>query len=310
MPNYRRAVVTGGAGFIGSHIAQSLIENGVRVTILDDLSMGKKANIPAGAKFIRGDIMDGGALARAFAGADVLFHEAARVSIRNSVKEPLDDAQINFLGTLKAVEAARKFKLKKIVYASSMAVYGNAVKLPIAETHPTEPASPYGIAKLAGEKYALQMGALYGIDAVALRYFNTFGTRQTLTPYVGVITIFINALLAGKTPTIFGSGRQVRDFVSVLDIAAANILAMKKPVKQGVFNVGTGKGISVNDVAKLLVRRINPKLRIKHGPPQAGEPSGSIADISRAKKILGYKPRWALEDKIDEIIRWNGARNG
>lgn len=309
MPNYRRAVITGGAGFIGSHIAQSLIENGVRVTVLDDLSMGKKANIPAGAKFIRGDIMDSGALAKAFAGADVLFHEAARVSIRNSVKEPLDDAQINFLGTLKAVEAARKFKIRKIVYASSMAVYGDAVKLPIAESHPTEPASPYGIAKLAGEKYVLHMGEQYGIDAVALRYFNTFGTRQTLTPYVGVITIFINALLAGKTPTIFGSGNQVRDFVSVLDIAGANMLAMKKPVK-GTFNVGTGKGISVNGVAKLLIRRINPKLKIKHGPLQAGEPSSSIADISRARKVLGYKPRWTLEDKIDEIIRWNGARNG
>ncbi len=305
MPAYRKAVVTGGAGFIGSHIAQDLIENGVKVTVLDDLSMGKITNIPARARFIKGNIMDNAAIARAFAGADILFHEAARVSIRNSVKEPLDDAQINFLGTLKAVEAARKFKIKKIVYASSMAVYGNAVKLPINENHPTEPTSPYGIAKLAGEKYVLQMGALYGIDTVALRYFNTFGTRQTLTPYVGVITIFINALLAGKVPTIFGSGKQVRDFVSVLDIAQANMLAMKKSIKQGIFNVGTGKGMSVNDVARLLVKRINPKLKLKHGPLQAGEPSSSIADISRIKKELGYRPRWTLQDKIDDIIRWN-----
>jgi UDP-glucose 4-epimerase len=185
-----------------------------------------------------------------------------------------------------------------------MAVYGDARYLPIKEDHLTEPISPYGIAKLASERYCLQVAKQHGFKVTVLRYFNTFGPRQTFTPYVGVITIFINLALRHQAPVIFGNGEQRRDFVHVEDVADANILAMKSDVGSGIFNIGSGKGTSVAEVARMVLERIDPEMRPNHGPKQPGEPTDSIGDISRATDVLKFRPKWTLEDKLDELINW------
>lgn len=302
---FKKAIVVGGAGFIGSHIAEELLKNNIETIVVDNLYMGKKEYIPKSAGFVKMDIMDTKELEKVFSGADVVFHEAAHVSIRNSIDNFYNDADVNIMGTVNVIKAVIKKRVKKLIYASSMGVYGEAEKLPMKETQKLEPISPYGISKLAGEKYCLQMAQHHDFEAISLRYFNTFGTRQTLTPYVGVITIFINRILSNKAPLIFGDGKQIRDFVSVLDIANANILAMTRGKTGQTMNIGSGKGTSVNEIAKMLLERMFPGMKPEYGPAQAGEQGNSIADISRAEKYIGYKPRYSLRDKIDEIIEWN-----
>jgi len=221
---YKRALVTGGAGFIGSHLSRALLKEGLEVTILDNLSVGKKENIPGGCKFIHGDIRSIKDVKGALEGIDIVFHEAARVSIRSSVAMFYEDAEHNILGTLNVLKCCMKSSVKKIVYASSMAVFADCDSpRQINEEYPKEPLSPYGISKLASEKYCYQFSYDTGIHCHVLRYFNTYGVGQTLSPYVGVITIFINRLIEGKPPVIFGDGEQRRDFVHVSDIVSANI---------------------------------------------------------------------------------------
>lgn len=300
---YKKALVTGGAGFIGSHIAKELVRIGIKVVVLDNLSMGNMKNLPPEADFVKGDILDKELVKKVLSGVDIVFHEAAIVSIRISTKEFYNDANNNLMGTLNVLEACRGSSVKKIVYASSMAIYGDStVPSPINEDYIKSPISPYGISKLAGEMYCLNIGKFLNIDVVALRYFNTYGPAQALTPYVGVITIFINRLLSGKSPVIFGDGGQRRDFVHVHDIVQANIKAMESDVRGESFNVGTGIDTSVNEIAALLCKRINPGIKPVYDAPQPGELRNSIADISKAKKILGYSPRFTLKDRIDEII--------
>ena len=301
---YKRALITGGAGFIGSHIVDALIKEGIEPVVLDDLSMGKKENIPRGVKFIKASILDDKKLHSALEGVDVVFHEAARVSIRASVSQFLSDAQVNIMGTLNLIDQLKRSKVKKLIYASSMAVYGEARSLQIAEDHTLNPTSPYGISKLAAEKYCLELVGALGIDVVALRYFNTFGIRQTHTPYVGVITIFINRLLENRPPVIFGNGKQIRDFISVKDVARANILSMKRTCKKEVFNVGTGIGTSVNQIADLLLKYFGNRFSKQYAPEQLGEPGSSIADISKSRKALGFKADIRLKENIPEIIEW------
>jgi len=303
---YRRALVTGGAGFIGSHLIERLLQEGLDVVALDDLSVGKRENVPAGAEFVLGDVREADTVASAMSGAEVVFHLAARVSIRASVDGFYEDADTNLMGTLNVLKVCAETKVKKLVYASSMAVYADAPKpQPLPETHPTVPISPYGVAKLACERYAMLVARQSGFQAVALRYFNTYGPRQTYTPYVGVITIFIQRLLRGEIPVIFGDGEQCRDFVYVGDIAEATFRAMVSDVHGEVFNVGSGVGTTINQVAELLCRRLRPDLAPRHDPPHPGEMRNSIADISRAQRLLGYVPQARLEDKIDDIIAWN-----
>lgn len=302
---YKKALVTGGAGFIGSHIAAQLLEKGIETSVVDNFYMGRREYVPKGAEVVKIDILDSKKLNKALRGVDVVFHNAARVSIRHSLGDFYNDADVNIMGTVNVIQGIIKNKVKKLIYASSMAVYGDAQYLPIDENHPLNPLSPYGISKLASEKYCMQMGKFFDFAAVALRYFNTYGSRQTFTPYVGVITIFINRLLEGKPPTIFGDGQQVRDFISVEDVAWANILAMKKAAGGEIFNIGTGKGRSINEIARLLIRNINPQMKPEYGPTQPGEPGSSIAGIAKAKKLLSFEPRYQLEDKIGEIIAWN-----
>jgi UDP-glucose 4-epimerase len=302
---HRKALVTGGAGFIGSHLVRALLAEGLEVRVLDDLSMGKEANVAAGARFMRGDVRSREDVTRAIEDVDIVFHEAARVSIRSSVKAFYDDADTNFMGTLNLLQCCAGSAVRKLVFASSMAVYADsALPDPIGEGHPTEPISPYGIAKLAAEKYCLQIGRDVGISCHVLRYFNTFGPGQAFTPYVGVITIFIRRLLEGLEPGIFGDGEQRRDFVHVNDIVAANLLSMKSPVESGVYNVGTGTATSVNEVAELLCARIAPGIHPRHFDAHAGELRNSIADTTRIRAAFGYRSKETLAGRIDELIAY------
>nr|MBC7244102.1 SDR family NAD(P)-dependent oxidoreductase [Chloroflexota bacterium] len=304
--DYKRALITGGAGFIGSHLVERLLQEGLQVVVLDDLSVGKRENVPKEAEFILGDVRDPAAVATAVSGVDAVFHLAARVSIRASVAGFYEDAETNLMGTLNVLRACASARIKKFVYASSMAVYADAEKpVPLPETHPTVPISPYGVAKLASERYAMLVAEQSGFQAVALRYFNTYGPRQGFTPYVGVITIFIQRLLRGEPPLIFGDGEQCRDFVYVGDVVEATFRALVRPVHGEVCNVGSGVGTSVNQLAALLCARMHPGIEPQHIPAHPGELRNSVADIRKARELLGYEPRGRLVEKIDEVIAWN-----
>ncbi len=302
---YTKALVTGGAGFIGSHIVRRLIQSGIRTVVLDDLSMGKREHVSEQAELIIGSVCDSNTVQRALSEVDVVFHLAARVSIRDSFRGFVQDVENNVMGTVNLLRCIEGSPVKKLIFASSMATYGNAKYLPINEEHPLDPTSPYGISKLASEKYVLRFCQYLGIDSVILRYFNTYGAGQTFTPYVGVITIFIQKLLHGEPLPIFGDGRQVRDFVSVDDVAEATILALTYVGKGRIFNVGTGIGTTVNSLADMLKRALGASNQIEYLPPQLGETTDSIADITLAKEALGFLPRWSIEEKLPEIIEWN-----
>ena len=299
-----RVLVTGGAGFIGSHLCEGLLRQGYQVRVIDDLSVGSVENVPSGCEFIRASILDSDAVRIATDGVDAVFHEAARVTIRGSIENFYEDAETNLMGTLRLLKAAAEVGARRFIYASSMAIYADSAEpLPVSEEYKTDPASPYGIAKLAAERYVLMMAPLLGLEPVVLRYFNTFGTRQTFTPYVGVITIFITQLLQKKNITIFGDGHQVRDFVHVSDIVQANLLALQKPDAKGrVFNVGSGRGTSVLQLADLLKAQIAPDAKIEFESARTEELRNSIADISLASKILGYVPQTNLQTQLPEVI--------
>jgi UDP-glucose 4-epimerase len=303
--NYRRALVTGGAGFIGSHIVEKLLQRGIETIVLDDLSVGKPENLPEGAELITGDVCDRSMVQKTLSGVDVVFHQAARVSIRDSFRGFVEDAHTNVLGTVNLLKCVEGSGVKKFIYASSMAAYGDARHLPIDEKHPLEPTSPYGVSKLASEKYILCFCKHLGIHPVILRYFNTYGPRQTHSPYVGVITIFIQKLFRNENLPIFGDGEQVRDFINVDDVATANLIAMDYRGPTQIFNVGTGVGTTINSLAQILKEMVGKSAEVNHLPPQPGEPSSSIADVSLAKSELGFQARWSLQEKLAEVIEWN-----
>jgi len=305
---FQRVLVTGGAGFIGSFLVRRLLASGCEVVILDNLSTGSRDRLPHGANLVIGDCRDPQMCDRAFAGCDGVVHLAAAVSVRASIEQFLPDAENNIMGTLQVLRAAKNAKVKKIVYASSMAVYADRDRPePVPETWPTRPDSPYGTSKLAGELYTLLVGRDAGIPAAAVRYFNTYGPNQTFTPYVGVVTIFINKLLKGETPAIFGDGEQCRDFVYVDDIAQATQLALESEVAGEIFNVGTGNATTVNEVASQIVARLKPGLQLPHAPAQPGELRNSIADITKARKLLGYVPS-RPKPNFDDVIQYWRAK--
>lgn len=308
---FKNSLVTGGAGFIGSHLSRALLEKGLKVTIVDNLSTGKIENVPDGAAFFKGDILDNN-LRKILDehNIDIIFHQAARVSIRDSMANFAEDAKTNIMGTANTLSSCAGSNVKKFIYASSMAVYADCEKPePIAEDYILEPISPYGISKLAAEKYCLLLAKKMGISCTILRYFNTYGIGQQYTPYVGVITIFINRLLQGLPIQIFGDGQQRRDFIHVSDVVNANILAMEKDCDSNTFNIGTGKATSVNELAEIVRKKINLAAEIRHIDEHKGELKNSIADITKAKYNLGFLPQETFEDAIDEIIEWNKRRN-
>ncbi|HEX9746461.1 MAG TPA: NAD-dependent epimerase/dehydratase family protein [bacterium] len=303
-----RALITGGAGFIGNHVARELIKRGWEVVCYDDLSVGKEDYLPDEAEFIKGDIRKEEPLTEAMSGCTHVFHLAARVSIRKAVDTFIDDASVNTLGTLRALSAARNAGVKRFIYSSSMAVYGDSEYSPQDEKHPINPTSPYGVGKYASEKYIQSLFAQWGIEPVILRYFNTYGPRQTPSPYVGVITIFCGKLMSGDEPVIFGDGEQVRDFIHVEDVARGTVDAGMKAPAGSIINIGTGVGTSVNRISELLIKRLAPEISCIHSDPIPGEPGDSIADIQVAKKLLGWSPQRKIEEGINDAIEWNRIR--
>jgi UDP-glucose 4-epimerase len=305
-----RVLVTGGAGFIGHHLTRALLGRGLAVTVLDDLSMGRRENVPAAARFVAGDVRDASVVRDALDGVDAVLHQAAVVSIRASLEHFVRDAEVNLMGTLTLLREIAARRLARAVLASSMAVYADSSRPdPLSEGAPTVPISPYGLAKLAAERYWLLIGAQAGVSATVLRYFNTYGPNQTPTPYVGVVTIFIERLLAGAAPRIFGDGEQARDFVHVDDVVAANLAVLDAPaaaVGGRVFNVGTGHATSVKEVAAMLIRALAPGTRAEYLPPAAGEMRNAIADVSAIRAALGWMPRRVPPDFGDVIAFWRG----
>jgi UDP-glucose 4-epimerase len=301
---YKKALVTGGAGFIGSHLTRKLLEEGLEIVVLDNLSVGKKENVPKEAELVIGDVLDENTVDSVFEKEiDIVFHEAAVVSIRESVNNFYNDGMTNIMGTLNILRASMQYGAKKIVYASSMAVYSdNPNQYPVPENYSTAPISPYGLSKLASENYLRYMAERKNIDAICLRYFNTYGENQTYSPYVGVITIFVNKLLNEEPPAIFGDGNQVRDFVYVKDIVQANVKAMYSNIDFAIFNVGTGVGTTVNEIAAILCERINPRIKSIYQEAVTGELRYSVADISAINRQTGYKPECNLRDYIHTVI--------
>ncbi len=297
-----KVLITGGAGFIGSHIAEEILKSkkDCKVVVYDNLSVGKEENIPKGCVFIKGDIKDKKSLVEAMRGVDVVFHDAAFVSIRGSFEKVRETLETNFIGTLNVLEACVESKVKKIVFASSMDVYGEPKYVPVDESHPLITKSPYGLSKITGELMCKIFKERHGLDYVALRYFNTYGTRQTLSSYVGVTTIFINKALKGEPLTIHGDGSQTRDYVWVKDVARANVLAAFSDAS-GVFNVGSGKEVSVNQIADMIIKNIGGEKTYLEAPP--GEIKRIAADIAKAKKEFGFEPTATLEEKIPELIK-------
>jgi UDP-glucose 4-epimerase len=298
---FHHALVTGGAGFIGSHLTRRLLTSGHRVTVLDNLSVGRRAAVPDEARFVHGDIRDEAALADALTDADCVFHLAAQVTIRGSFDRFYEDLDTNVMGTARLLRAVDPAKVKWFTLASSMAVYADAPSpAPIAESHLTAPISPYGIGKLAAEGVARQILSTRGIPFTAVRYFNTFGPGQTYTPYVGVITIFVTRLLAGEPITVFGDGEQQRDFVHVDDIVAGTMATVGRT--PGTYNLGSGRGTSLNQLAALMTARLAPAAQPQHAPPQAGELRYSVADITAARSALGYLPTRRLDTDVEGVI--------
>lgn len=301
----KRILVTGGAGFIGSHVCPILLDHGHEVTVVDNLSIGSRERVPAGAELVVADVRDRDALLRVARERRIerICHLAARVSIRASTDGFHEDADVNILGTLSALEAAVRTGVEKFVFASSMAVYADSpTPEPVAEDYSTAAISPYGISKRTSELFIENILGRTGAERISLRFFNTYGPNQTYTPYVGVITIFVNKLLAGESPTIFGDGGQIRDFVSVYDIAAGVTAALENEGTSGVFNLGSGRPRSVNQVAELLQAKIAPTIPLAYAEARAGEIQNSVANISAARAALGFEPHGNLDDLVDEVI--------
>lgn len=304
---WSHALVTGGAGFIGSHLTRALLAEGRRVTVLDNLSVGRRDAIPDGAQFVHGDIRDEAAVTESLRGVDCVFHLAAQVTIRGSFDRFHEDLDSNVMGTARLLRAVDPQQVKWFTLASSMAVYADADSAaPIDESHPTRPLSPYGVGKLAAEDVSSQVLAARGIPFTAVRYFNTYGPGQTYTPYVGVLTIFITRLLRGESITIFGDGEQQRDFTHVSDITAGTLAT---PGRQpGRYNLGTGRGTSLNQLAAMVLAKLAPGQRPRYAGAQAGELRFSVADIAAARRELGYAPGRAIERDLDEVIAYVRGR--
>jgi UDP-glucose 4-epimerase len=304
-----KVLVTGGAGFIASHISDAYIAAGHEVVIVDDLSSGKRANLPAAAKFYHADIRT--PEAREIIRNErpqVVSHHAAQMDVRRSVADPAFDATVNVLGMINMLEGAREVGVEKVLFASSGgATYGEQSQFPAPETHPHEPLSPYGITKATGEHYLFYYHAVYGMPYVALRYANVYGPRQDPHGEAGVVAIFTERLLAGQAPTINGDGKQTRDYVFVGDVVRANLAALEKPFV-GPLNIGTGIETDVNTLyAHLRVLTGSPH-PAQHGPAKAGEQRRSVIAIERAAEVLGWKPEIPLEEGLRRTVEFFRAR--
>ena len=310
-----RYLITGGAGFIGSNIVDELIRRGHEVVVLDDLSTGKEANLAAVRQkidFRTGSITNLDTLKSACQGADYVIHLAARTSVPKSVKDPLESNHVNIDGTLNVLVAARDAKVKRFVFAASSSAYGETPKLPKVESMQPEPISPYGVTKYVGELYAQVFGRVYGLENACIRYFNVFGPRQDPTSqYSGVLSRFMLAVIKGEHPVIYGDGEQTRDFTYVANVVDETLRACEAKAASGmVFNGGTGARITLNEVLKLLGKITGKQIQAQHDPPRNGDIRDSQADISLARKVLGYEPLVYFEEGLKRTWEWYKSAYG
>ena len=308
-----KVLVTGGAGFIGSNLVRSLLARGDSVRVLDNFSAGKHENLAGlegSLEIVEGDIRDPAVCLSACEGMEGVFHQAAIGSVPRSVEDPMTSHHVNVDGTLNMLIAARDKKARRFVYASSSSVYGDAPEAVKVETLPPRPRSPYAVSKLAGEQYTLVFSFIYGLEGVALRYFNVFGPRQDPeSMYAAVVPKFAAALIAAKRPTIFGDGDQTRDFTYVDNVVRANLLAMECPSEAcgKAYNVACGNSTSVNALFKMMRERVGgkaTKLKPVHEPSQTGDVRDSLASIEAAREGLGYVPTVAVEEGIRLTVEW------
>jgi nucleoside-diphosphate-sugar epimerase len=307
-----RYLVTGGAGFIGSNTADELVRRGHSVVVLDDLSSGKEENLAEirnKITLIKGSITDIEVVRKAMHEAEYVLHLAARTSVPRSVKDPIETNKINIDGTLNVLVAAKELKVKRVVFAASSSAYGETPTLPKVETMQPQPLSPYGVTKYVGELYAQTFGRCYGLENVALRYFNIFGPRQDPgSPYSGVLAKFCTAFLEDTQPVVFGDGEQTRDFTYVDNVVQANLLACEAPNVSGkLFNVGVGGRTSLNQVLEELNKITGKKLEAKYEPPRDGDIRDSQADISQAREFLGYDPQVTFPEGLAKTFEWYRA---
>ena len=308
----RRVLVSGGAGFIGSHVVRAYLAAGDAVTVLDDLSSGKRENLPDGVPLVQADVRSPEARALAATGGfAILNHHAAQMDVRRSVEDPVFDAQVNVLGLLNLLEGARAGGVRRVVFASSGGtVYGDNARPPTPESAPKLPASPYGTAKLTSEYYLATFSQLFGLEAVALRYSNVYGPRQDPHGEAGVVAIFGRRMLAGESITIYGDGEQTRDLVYVEDVAAANVLAAERPVPSltsldaRAYNIGTGVETSVNRLAELIAAAAGRGSEMGRAPARAGEILRSALDVAKASRELGWRPQVSLPEGLARTVRW------
>jgi len=306
-----KIVVTGGAGFIGSHVVELYLSRGHEVIIVDNLVTGKRENLHPKARFVEVDIRDpkAGDLIRAEK-PDVVNHHAAQMDVRKSVADPIFDAQTNILGTINLLTASRDAGVKKFLFVSSGgAAYGEQEIFPAPETHPTWPVSPYGVSKRSGELYAHFFMAEYGLEFVAMRYANVYGPRQDPHGEAGVVAIFSGKMLRGEPVTVNGDGKQTRDYVYVGDVARMSQLALETDAT-GPVNVGTGIETDVNELAALILEAAKGKSEVRHGPAKSGEQKRSVVDITRAAKVFAWKPEVTLRDGLARTVEFFRSKQG
>ncbi len=305
-------LITGGAGFIGSSIARALVTRGDKVRVIDNFFSGKRENladISKDVELIEGDIRDEAALARALAGVEVVYHEAAIASVPRSLADPISSNDANVTGTLKVLHGAKKAGVRRVVYAASSSAYGDTPTLPKVETMRPMPLSPYAVAKLAGEHYCQVFAGAYGLETVCLRYFNVFGPHQDpKSEYAAVIPRFVTAALGKQGVTIFGDGTQSRDFCFIDNTVEANLLAAAAPASGGVFNVACGAAINLNDVVKLVGEIVGHAVPITYAPGRVGDVKHSLADITAARERLGYKGAISFAEGLKRTVAWYAGR--
>lgn len=306
-------LVTGGAGFIGSHLCEALLTLGARVTVLDDLSGGDPNNLqPFGTnaadrlQFVEGSILDADRIRRCTNGCRYVFHQAALGSVPASIEKPRQYTHVNVSGTLEVLEAARAAKVERVAYAASSSAYGDSPTLPKSESMPSVPLSPYAASKLAGESLMAAYSASYGLDTVSLRYFNIFGARQNAnSAYAAVIAAFARAILDDRPPTIYGDGQQSRDFTHVTNAVHANLLAARcsKPLGGAVINIACGQRVTIDELAKRMIQKSGRShLAPRYESPRAGDVKHSLADLDRARSVLGYEPIVTFADGLDAVV--------
>jgi len=315
LQQYQRVLVAGGAGFIGSHIVDKLLEAGVEVAVIDNLSTGRMENLNQhkhnkNFHFVKGDIRNAKQIKAVVENADAVFNDAAIVSVRLSIDNPMLVNEVNVNGALNLLKACVDSKVRRFIQASSASVYGDAKTLPVTEDMPLKPISPYAVSELAAENYARAFHRVYGLETVCLRYFNVYGPRQLHGQYSGAITIFMNQLLQNQPITVFGNGKQTRDFVYVEDVASANILALAKMEATGeVFNIATGRATTVKKLAHTLTKIVGKaSLKPLYKEPVAGEIKHSYASIEKATRTLGYRPEYQIDKGLAQLVKWYNSK--